>query len=61
MGISNEFVGFVTDPLEFSPHKVALFVKCLTMVPGVIWIVFSIFFRNRLKEGECVGAHTFLT
>ena len=57
MGISNGMVGFAVDKLKFSPQRVALGIAGMAVVPGILWVAFLIFLRNRFKEGKCVGTY----
>lgn len=56
MGFSNWGVGYAVDGWSLNANQIALWMAGLVALPGILWVGFLTFLRNRLKQGECVGS-----
>lgn len=56
MGLSNWGVGFAVDRLGLSPNVISFWMGMTLMIPGILWVAFLLFVRNRLKQGKSVGS-----
>ncbi len=56
MGFSNLGVGYAVDGWNMEIKQITLWMAGLVLVPGLLWLVFLVFLRNKLQQGECVGS-----
>ena len=57
MGIGNGVVGIATDHWSATPQMVTSVMAILFLGPGILWVWFLLFCRNRFREGKCVGSY----